>query len=109
MYLIVLFSSLNNTGNMSASHSAYVAHVNIQSKVAVIIVVISKGRSGRMPHAGKDIGWGGVRQHPNLESLSMASSVQRECLPRLVCVHGNMKFGDLGMGISQSLPFTSLL
>lgn len=51
------------------------AHINIQSQVAGIII-INKGRSGRMPHVGKDTGWGWERQHPNLETLLMASSVQ---------------------------------
>lgn len=65
----MLFQTLNTTGNASASHSACVAHGNIQPKVDVIITVINKGRLGRVPHSGKDVGWGRAGQHPNLESF----------------------------------------
>lgn len=63
-----------------------VAHANIQSKTAVIIIAITKGRSGRMPRVGEDTGWGGERQHPNLASLSVAGSVQsRVSAQTLLC------------------------
>lgn len=85
------------------------AHGNIQPKVDVIITVINKGRLGRVPRSGKDIGWGRERQHPNLESLSMKSSGQREWLPRLACVHSDMKPGESWPGYFSVMVCTSLL
>lgn len=110
MYLTVLFSRFSNTGNTSASDIACAAHINIQSKVAVTILIINKGGSGRKPHVEKYTGWGGERQHPNLASLSMASSVQsRVSVQPLPCLQVVWNLGILAwVFISQLQPYTPL-
>ena len=51
-------------------------HINVQSQVAGIIIVINKRKSGMVPHMGKDTGWGRERQHSKSETLSMVSLTQ---------------------------------
>lgn len=58
---------------------------------------------------GRDAGWGGERQHPNLEHLSLASSVRSSVCPDSSMFTSSMEFGDLGMSISLSLSQTPRL
>lgn len=46
---------------------------------------------------------------PTSQVYQWQAQFRAECLPRLFCAHSDGKFGDLGMGISQSLPYTPLL
>lgn len=75
------FQTLNNTGNASASHSAWVAHGNIQPEVGVLIAVINEGRRGRVPRSGKDIGWGRARHRLSLESFLRRVQVRESACP----------------------------
>lgn len=43
---------------------------------------------------GRDAGWGGERQHPNLEHLSLASSVRSSVCPDSSMFTSSMEFGD---------------